>query len=87
MLQIKFHMLLSRPCCYFDQSQCLAFRAGQEKHSSYQKDDLWVLSNQPSFGLEVIGSSGAKLQQGWLIVAHSIWHGPNREGRFVHTYQ
>ena len=62
---------------------CRNHRSGQEKPSAYQKDDLWVISSEPSFQGPTQPGLKASLQQGWLLLARSSWHGPNKDGRSV----
>ena len=64
--------------------QCLwyAHRSGQERPSAYQKDDIWVLFSDPACQLATGGAgSRGSLQQGWVLLARSSWHGPNKDGR------
>lgn len=63
-------------------TECCQCRSGQEKPSAYQKDDLWVLSSQPSFqGVSLQPGLKGRSPQGWVLVARSSWHGPNKDGR------
>ena len=63
-------------------TECSQYRSGQEKPSAYQKDDLWVLSSQPSFqGAAPQAGLRSKSAQGWVLLARSSWHGPNKDGR------
>eukprot|EP00889_Picochlorum_renovo_P000100 jgi/Picre1/27130/NNA_000100.t1 len=45
------------------------------KASSYHKSDVWILSNSPAFGFR-------KGQSVWTCFVKSVWHGPNKDGKF-----
>lgn len=63
-------------------TECTHGRSGQEKPSAYQRDDLWVLSPEPSFqGAALPSGLKGRSPQGWVVVARSLWHGPNKDGR------
>ena len=66
------------------QHHCM-HRSGQERPSAYQKEDIWVLSSDPSCQVAA-GGAGVRgtMHQGWVLLARSSWHGPNKEGRYVH---
>lgn len=46
------------------------------KASSYHKSDVWILSNSPTFGFK-------KGQSVWTCFVKSVWHGPNKDGKYV----
>ena len=50
-----------------------------ERSSEYSRDDLWLLGSAPS--LEEVPSKAREGCSEWLIIARSLWHGPNNEGR------
>ena len=53
-------------------------RDGQEKSTAYRKDELWLFSNVPDFNT---AAAAASMQQPWVAVACSKWHGPNKDGK------
>jgi hypothetical protein len=47
------------------------------KGSEYHKSDVWLLSNDPRFGEGKIPKATS-----WTCVVRSLWHGPNKDGKF-----
>jgi hypothetical protein len=47
------------------------------KASEYHKSDIWVLSNDSTFGYGTIKNATT-----WTCVVKSLWHGPNKDGKF-----
>ena len=45
--------------------------------SEYRKSDVWLLSNDPGFG-----SGPIQKVTTWTCVVRSLWHGPNKDGKF-----
>jgi len=50
------------------------------KGDTYHKNDIWVLSNAPTF-LGVPKFAGT--QKPWACIVKSLWHGPNQDGKYV----
>eukprot|EP00198_Chlamydomonas_reinhardtii_P000886 XP_001690221.1 RNA helicase [Chlamydomonas reinhardtii] len=54
------------------------------KHS--RRHDLWVISSNPLLQGGVMGAAGdgarAGAGRGWWAVCRSVWHGPDRDGKF-----
>ena len=48
-----------------------------------RQDDLWILSSSPWFR-EPTGKGHARdrLNPTWIAFARSLWHGPNKDGRY-----
>lgn len=57
----------------------LILGSSRGKASSYHKSDVWILSNSPTFGFK-------KGQSVWTCFAKSVWHGPNKDGKYVVAY-
>ena len=45
--------------------------------SEYHKSDVWLLSNEQGFG-----SGPIQKLTTWTCVVRSLWHGPNKDGKF-----
>lgn len=59
------------------ESVFISLGSNKVKASEYHKSDLWVLSNDPAFG-----RSKVKKGSTWTCVVKSLWHGPNKDGKF-----
>lgn len=63
--------------CSKKESVFLTLGSHRVKASEYHKSDLWIVSNDPTFGF-----GRAKRATTWTCVLKSIWHGPNKDGKF-----
>lgn len=52
---------------------------GKERGHFYAKDDLWVISSGPFLSERAVG--GGAGGRPWVMLARSLWHGPNQDGR------
>lgn len=55
---------------------------GPLNRKQFRKHDLWIVSNHPCLQNPPPGAVGDKLAQPWVHVCRSLWHGPDRDGRF-----
>ena len=54
----------------------------RRKGSAYAKGDLWVLSTSPYLQPSlVLGEVGDRSRAPWVVVARSLWHGPDNQGK------
>lgn len=62
----------------------LTLHSIRNKSNSYHKNDIWIVSNAPNFGLccgHKAGTVHSKIP--WVALLRSLWHGPNQDGRCV----
>ena len=47
-----------------------------------RRDDLWIISNNPELqpGFPP-GQPGDRSREPWVVVARSLWHAPNQDGK------
>ena len=50
-------------------------------YKTYSKGDLWVISNNPHLQTGTAGAIGDKMKAPWAIVAQTLWHGPDQDGK------
>ena len=47
----------------------------------YGKGDLWVISSVPRLVPPPLGEVGDRARAPWTVVAQSLWHGPDKDGK------
>lgn len=60
----------------------LCSHVAMAEHVVRRRDDLWFLSSTAAFKGRHPGEIGGRLAMPWLAVARSLWHGPNRDGKY-----
>jgi len=49
---------------------------------SIRRHDLWVVSSHSSLKIGIAPSASAARGGHWLFICRSLWHGPDRDGKF-----
>ena len=50
-------------------------------YKTYQKGDVWVISNNPHMQTAHANAIGDRNKAPWAIVAQTLWHGPDQDGK------
>ncbi|GLI60456.1 hypothetical protein VaNZ11_002613, partial [Volvox africanus] len=76
-------------CCASKVSYYLIIPSSRSRLKNFRRHDLWIISSNPLLQGSGMGSGGPGPGEpgrpaagGWRAICRSLWHGPDRDGKF-----